>query len=156
MNSQIHSHQSLCDSQYWVLRLVQMPQHHPSHSLHPLLQKVLLVVTICGLRKKQNLEIEICALTRQLRHYGRGGSDSRGVGRLKSCSAYLSISALACWLIFSPYAPHWRLWRDVMSTNFEVFPVRCSETHCHQAPGARTAGVEAPSSRGLVPQHARF
>jgi len=108
-----------------------------------------------GFRKKQNLEIEICALTRQLRHYGRGGSDSRGVGRLKSCSAYLSMSALACWLIFSPYAPHWRLWRDVMSTNFEVLPVRCSETHCHQAPGARTAGVEAPSSRGLLLQHAR-
>jgi hypothetical protein len=47
-------------------------------------------------------------------------SDSRGVRRLKSCSVYLSMSALARWLFFSPYALHWRLWRDVMSTYFEV------------------------------------
>jgi hypothetical protein len=64
---------------------------------------------------------------------------------------YLSMSALACWQIFSPYARHWRLWRDVMSTYFEVLPVRSSETHCHQTPGARTAVVEALSSRGLAP-----
>jgi hypothetical protein len=56
-------------------------------------------------------------------------SDIRGVRRLKSCSVYLSMSTLACWLIFSPYARHWRLWRDVMSTYFEVLPVRRSETH---------------------------
>jgi hypothetical protein len=31
---------------------------------------------------------------------------------------YLSMSALACRLFFSPYALDWRLWRDVMSTYF--------------------------------------
>jgi hypothetical protein len=54
---------------------------------------------------------------------------------------------------FSPYARHWRLWRDVMITYFEVLTVRSSETHCHQAPGTRTAVVEALSSRGLAPLH---
>ena len=73
--------------------------------------------------------------------------------RLKSCGVCLSMSELACWLIFPAIAPHWRLSRDVMSTNFEVLPVRSSETRCHQAPGARTAVVEAPSSRGLAPLH---
>ncbi len=108
-----------------------------------------------GFWKKVKLRNRNLRLTRQLRHYGREGSDSRGVRRLKSCSVYLSMSALASWLFFSPYALHWRLWRDVMSTYFAVLPVRCSEKRCHQAPGARTAVVEALSSRGLVPQHTR-
>jgi hypothetical protein len=42
-----------------------------------------------------------------------------------------------------------------MSTYFEVLPVGSSETHCHQAPGVRTAVVEAPSCRWIVPQHTR-
>jgi hypothetical protein len=44
-------------------------------------------------------------------------------------------------------------WRDVMSTYFEVLPVRSSETVGLRAPGARTAVVERLSSRGLVPLH---
>jgi hypothetical protein len=115
--------------------------------------------------KKVKLRNRNWGWTRPRRHYGSGAQRQERCVWLNRFQC-LSMSELTVssdmdkhtpydWLIFSPYALHWRLWRDVMSTYFEVLPVRCSETRCHQAPGVRTPVVETISSRWLVPQHTR-